>query len=89
MGKLARGYNNNRNGWIMLLMILCGIVIGGFLGELLGKYFPILKLGYNFGVSPHTWDFIALKLTLGIAFSINVFSVIGVLLAIYLFKNMY
>ncbi|MCK9217141.1 MAG: DUF4321 domain-containing protein [Firmicutes bacterium] len=78
----------NRNGWILLLLVICGIVIGGFLGELLGKYIPILKFGYNLGVSPHTYDLRVIKLTLGLTFSINIFTIVGIIIAILFFRNM-
>lgn len=78
----------NRNGWILLLLVICGIVIGGFLGELLGKYIPILKFGYNLGVSPHTYDLRVIKLTLGLTFNINIFTIVGIIIAILFFRNM-
>lgn len=79
---------NGRNGWLMLLMVLCGLVVGGFLGELLGKYFPILKYGYNLGISAHEWNFLVLRLTFGINFNINMFSVLGILLGIYMYRKL-
>lgn len=78
----------SRSGWVMLLMVLCGLVVGGFLGELLGKYLPILKYGYNLGVSPHEWNFQVLRLTFGLSLSINMFSVLGIVLAIYLYRKL-
>ena len=77
-----------RNGWIMLLMVVCGLVVGGFLGELLGKYFPILKYGYNLGVSAHEWNFHVLRLTFGLDFNINMFSILGIVIAIYIYRRL-
>ncbi len=77
-----------RNGWIMLLMVVCGLVVGGFLGELLGKYFPILKYGYNLGVSAHEWNFHILRLTFGFDFNINMFSILGIVIAIYIYRKL-
>lgn len=79
---------SGKNGWIMLLMVVCGLVVGGFLGELLGQYLPILKYGYNLGVSAHEWNFHVLKLTFGLNFNINMFSVLGIVLAIYLYRKL-
>lgn len=79
---------NGRSGWIMLLMVLCGLVVGGFLGELLGKYLPILKYGYKLGVSTHEWNFHVLRLTFGLDFNINMFSVLGIAIAIYLYRKL-
>lgn len=83
---LARGYN--RSGWILFLMILSGIVIGGFLGALIGKYVPVLNFGYPIGVSAHTWDFNIVKLTFGLSFNINMFSILGIVGAYYFYKKM-
>lgn len=80
--------DSGRNGWIMFLMVMCGLVVGGFLGELLGKYIPILKYGYNLGVSTHQWDFHVLRLTFGLDFNINMFSVLGIVIAIYLYRKL-
>ncbi|HYE81269.1 MAG TPA: DUF4321 domain-containing protein [Clostridia bacterium] len=83
---LKRG--TDKGGWIMLLMVICGLVVGGFLGELLSKYIPILKYGYNLGVSTHEWDFHVLKLTFGFLFNINLFSILGIGLALYLYRRL-
>jgi hypothetical protein len=79
---------SGRSGGIMLLMVVCGLVVGGFLGELLGKYLPILKYGYNLGVSTHEWNFHVLRLTFGLNFDINMFSILGIVLAIYLYRKL-
>jgi hypothetical protein len=86
MDQLSKSYGKG-NGWILFLMIMSGIVIGGFLGELLGQYVPILKYGLDFGVSTHTWDLKILKLTFGFVFNINMFSILGILAAIFFYKR--
>lgn len=77
-----------KNAWILLLLVICGVIIGGFLGELLGKYIPILKFGYNLGISPHTYDLRVIKLTFGLTFNINMFTILGIIIAIMFYKNM-
>ena len=79
---------SSRSGWVMLLMVVCGLVVGGFLGELLGKYLPILKYGYNLGISTHEWNFHVLRLTFGLNFDINMFSILGIVLAIFLYRKL-
>jgi hypothetical protein len=86
MSQVSKGYSKG-NGWILFLMIISGIVIGGFLGELLGQYVPILKYGMNLGVSTHTWDFKIIELTFGFRFNINMFSILGILTAIFFYKK--
>lgn len=80
--------NTGRNGWILLLILICGVVAGGFIGEILGNYIPILKYGYNLGVSPHTYDLRVIKLTFGLTFNINMFSILGIIIAILVFRKM-
>ncbi len=86
MRVMARGYN--RSGWILLLLIICGLVVGGFLGELLGSYIPVLQYGYNLEVTPHTWSLGIFSLTFGISLKINMFSVLGIAAGIFMFKKM-
>lgn len=80
--------NTKRNGWILLLMLICGIIIGGFVGEILGNLVPILKYGYNLGVSPHTYDLRVIKLTFGLTFNINMFSILGIIVSILIFRKL-
>jgi len=80
--------NTGKSGWILLLILLCGIVIGGFIGEVLGNFLPILKYGYSIGVSPHTYDFRILKLTFGLTFNINMFSILGIIISIIIFRRL-
>lgn len=81
---LRRGKSS---GWILLLLIICGIIIGGFLGEILGSYIPILKFGYNLGVSPHTYDLKVIQLTIGLSLNINMFAILGIIIAILFYRN--
>ncbi len=79
--------NNNRNIGILIVLSILGIVIGGFLGSVLGKYLPILNFGYNMGVSPHTWDLNIIKLTFGISININIFGIIGLVIAYIAYRK--
>ncbi len=78
---------HTKNSLILAFMLLSGIVLGGFLSDLLGKQLPALKFGYPFGFSTHTWDLGILKLTLGLTLNINMFCILGILLAIYFYRK--
>ncbi|WP_372998191.1 DUF4321 domain-containing protein [Lutispora sp.] len=80
--------NQKGNGWILLLILLCGIIIGGFIGEVLGNLIPILKYGYSLGVSPHTYDLRILKLTFGLSININMFSILGIIISIIIYRRL-
>ena len=72
----------------MLLVLLCGIIVGGFIGEVLGNFIPILKYGYNLGVTPHTYDLRILKITFGLSFNINMFSILGIIISIIVYRRL-
>lgn len=75
----------SKNSWALLLMMLTGIVIGGLLGQLLPSSF--LNYGQNFGLtSPIVLDLGILVLTFGLTIHITVASIIGMVIAIILYR---
>lgn len=78
----------NKNFWWLLLLLAMGAVIGGFIGNLLGNIFPLLKFGYDFGVSTHTWDLIIIQLTFGLKITFNMFTVLGIIIAIIIYRRL-
>ena len=79
-----------KNIWILILFILCGLVIGGLLGELASKVDFLWWLSYEetFGLSePIQLDLSVINLTFGIMFKINVSSIIGMILAIFIYRK--
>lgn len=79
-----------KNIWILLLFILSGIVVGGLLGNLSGHvdFLSWLAYGEEFGLStPIELDLNVVKLTFGLMFKINIASIIGIVLAIFIYKK--
>lgn len=79
-----------KNIWILLLFILSGIVVGGLLGNLAGHvdFLSWLSYGEEFGLStPIELDLNVVKLTFGLMFKINIASIIGIVLAIFIYKK--
>lgn len=79
-----------KNIWILLVFILSGIVIGGLLGELASKIDFLWWLGYgdSFGLtSPLELDLSVIKITFGLVFKINIASIIGMALAIFIYRK--
>ncbi len=79
-----------KNGLIMLIFLLCGIVIGGLLGELTQgiSWLSWLSFGKEFGISsPFTLAFGVLQLTLGFMIKINIASIVGIIIAIIIYKK--
>ena len=79
-----------KNVWILILFILCGIVVGGLLGELASQvdFLWWLSYGEEFGRSdPITLDLQVITLTFGLMFKINIASIIGMILAIFIYRK--
>jgi len=76
--------------WILLIFILSGLVIGGLLGNLAGEvdFLWWLSYGESFGLeSPLELDLNIIKLTFAVSFKINIASIIGLILAIFIYKK--
>ncbi len=74
-----------KNNWACFLMILAGIVIGGFIGSLFPNTF--LNYGQSFGLSsPVVLDLGILVLTFGLTIRITVASILGIVLAILIYR---
>ena len=74
-----------KNFWILLVMLLAGIVLGGFMGQLANgiSWLSWLNFGQSFGLdSPLVINFGILVITLGLTIKITMASIIGVIIAI-------
>lgn len=78
-----------KNSLVLLVFLLCGVVIGGLLGELANSvsWLSWLSYGKEFGFSPVTLDLGVLQLTLGLMVKINIASIIGIVVAIFIYKK--
>ena len=79
-----------KNIWILLVFLLAGLVIGGLLGKLASSVSWLWWLSYEqqFGLeTPIVLDLSVLKLTFGLMFKINIASIIGIVLAIFIYKK--
>ena len=79
--------------WVLLIFVLIGGLLGGVLGEILRVMAPhgtiqsIFATNFSPGISPFTIDLVLLKFTLGFEIKINLLSLVGMFLGIYLYKN--
>ena len=79
-----------KNIWILLVFLLAGLVVGGLLGRLASSVSWLWWLSYEkeFGLqTPLVLDLSVLKLTFGLMFKINIASIIGMILAIFVYKK--
>ena len=75
--------------WALLLLILAGIVLGGFIGSLAsdGGVFGWLGYGQSFGMdSPLVLNLGVLVITFGLSILISMASIIGVVIAIIIYR---
>ncbi|WMJ82397.1 DUF4321 domain-containing protein [Clostridium sp. MB40-C1] len=76
---------------MVLFIILLGAIAGNFIGDILGssvKTLSFLKIAYPIGTSsPLVLNLKVIKLTLGIDFNINLMSIVGIVLAMVLYRK--
>jgi hypothetical protein len=85
---MARGVAN-KNYWVLLLLVLAGVVLGGFIGELASNisFLHWLSYGQSFGLQkPLVLDLGILVLTFGLTIKITIAGIIGILLAILIYR---
>ncbi len=83
-----------KSPWVLVMFVLVGGLLGGVMGEILQVIAPhgtiqsIFATNVTPGIHPPlTVDLVLLKLTIGFLFKMNVLSFIGILLGIYLYKQ--
>ena len=78
-----------KNFWILLIMLLAGIVLGGFMGQLANgiSWLSWLNFGQSFGLdSPLVINFGILIITLGLTIKITMASIIGIAMALIIYR---
>ena len=79
----------NKNGWILLLLMLAGIVLGSFVATLTESMpgFSWLSFGQSFGLdSPIVLNLGILIITFGLSIKITIGSIIGLLIAAIIYR---
>lgn len=87
-------FGNGKGYGMCILFVIIGAIFGGILGQLLANVdalsgmMPYLVSTYPvLDITPVTINLYVIKLTLGLAFSPNIMSILGIVLAIYLFRR--
>ena len=78
-----------KNGWTLLLLVLAGVVLGGFIGNLTAGDAGLNWLDYGqvFGIeTPIVLDLGILVLTFGMTIRITIASIVGIVLAILVYR---
>ncbi|MDE7297875.1 MAG: DUF4321 domain-containing protein [Lachnospiraceae bacterium] len=81
--------------WALLLLILAGIVIGGFLGYLARdvSWLSWLNYGQEFGLGSGESGYLTLNLGMivihfGLSIKITIASIIGVIISIFVYRRL-
>jgi len=80
----------DKSFWILMVFILSGLVIGGLLGEVASKidFLWWLAYGQSFGLTePLQLDLNVIKITFALVFKINIASILGMTLAIFIYRK--
>ena len=78
-----------KNFWILLIMLLAGIVLGGFMGQMAEgiSWLGWLNFGQSFGLdSPLVINFGILVITFVLTIKITMASIIGVAIALIIYR---
>lgn len=81
----------SKNSWALFLLVLAGLVLGGFIGMLAegSSAMGWLAYGQTFGLAePIILDLGLLVITFGLTIKITISSIIGIILAIIVYRFM-
>ena len=84
-------YKNGKNGIVLILLILAGVVIGGFLSEFLSKVPGAAWLGYGstFGItSPFVLDLGVLTMQFALSVKFSIGGILGIIIAVLIYRKM-
>lgn len=74
-----------KNSWTCLILILAGIVLGGFLGSMAPDSF--LNFGQTFGLSsPVILDLGIISITFAFTIRITIASILGIVVALLIYR---
>ena len=79
-----------KNIWVLILFLLAGLVVGGLIGKLASGVPGLwwLSFGESFGLTtPIELDLSIFKITFGLIININLASIIGMLLALLIYRK--
>ncbi len=79
----------NKNGWILLVLMLVGLVLGGLIGSLTQNIPALnwLNYGQSFGLdSPIVLDLGILVITFGLSIRITIAGIVGLMLSAILYR---
>ena len=76
--------------WILIVFIFAGIVVGGLIGDLASRSSALwwLAYGQEFGLrEPLSVDLSVIKFTFSFLIKLNISSILGMILAIFVYRK--
>ncbi len=77
-----------KDKWMLFLLLIIGSLLGTLLGELLKETLPFLSYGQAIGLNPATIDLAVLTMTMGITFKLNIATIIGFFMALFIYSRL-
>lgn len=80
----------NKGTWVCIVFILAGLVIGGLIGQLAESvdFLWWLSYGQEFGLTePLQLDLGVIRLTFAVIFKINIASILGVVISMFIYRK--
>ncbi len=80
-----------KKGWILLIFLLAGLVIGELIGQLAANvdYLWWLSYGEQFGIQePVKLNLEVLMISFAFTIKINIASIVGVIISLFVYKKM-
>ncbi|MGB9678712.1 MAG: DUF4321 domain-containing protein [Thermoanaerobacteraceae bacterium] len=79
----------NKSPWTLVFLIVAGLILGGFTGDLLANFFKQLAYQQIIGMnSPVSLDLNFIRFSFMLSFKINIGAVLGLIIAIYAYYKM-
>ncbi len=82
--------HSSQNIWVLILLLLAGVVLGGFIASMLGGIPALSWLAYgsSFGLSsPLVLDLGVLTLQFGLTIRFTIAGIIGIVLAFFIYRK--
>jgi len=85
---MARSGKSRRSGWLLFLLLIVGVFLGGLLSSFFGDYLPFLTWSSpTYGIAPpFALDLGMLSLTFGLTLRLSVAGVLGLAMGYLAFR---
>lgn len=84
---MPRGFKNNNNLWVLILLLLIGGLTGSAIGNALGLWLPWLNPTTTIGLKTFVLDMHFFSLTFGFTFILNPLTAVGFLLGYFIYRR--